>query len=435
METRSQVLAASKRSHKKSSKKRPPSTSSLAKQLSNSTPENAPINRYHATTFPLFSGSDPLGDPNRLVPETSHVTSGVCNSLDTDRSLQFQDLPFDCKLKVFAYLSNTEKGLAAPVCHNWWSVLTKSPCLWDNVLFSSLPSGCLPSAHHAASEQCYDCYKTRVFQFVSFLVQLQPLVHTLEFKLDIEDSSEGFLGLLYRLFTNLSFRDLRYAHLNWKETPSKPFWLESATCDHCSEVIRSHRRRQRKFVHMFDQFTTLAPNVTTLVLPFEWSTNSVKYLGRLKKLRNLVLEKYFVFQMLPQHLLSRTLESLPSLQRLMLEVWTPSYDGLITYSLTSKSIEYLDISQSRGFYVQKIDMPRLKVFRVARHPWNGPIVSKDRVVLPCVYEVLVNGAPSLVKLNDHCLEPGWRDVSYPSLDEVFKSVCSCRRHRTGWALY
>ena len=435
METRSQVLAASKRSHKKSTKKRPLSASSLSKHLAKSTPENAPINRYHATTFPLFSGSDPLDKQGRVTPQSNQVTSSDSDSLESYCGLRFQDLTFDCKIKIFAYLSNIEKCLVAPVCRDWWSVLMKSPCLWSNILFSSLPSGCLPSAHHAANQQCYDCYKLRVFQFVSFLLKLQPMVHALEFKFDIVDSTDGFLGLLNRLFANLLFRDLKYAHLNWKETPSKPFWLESAACNHCIEVIRSHRRRQRKFVHLFDQFTAMTPNLSTLVLPFEWSTNSVKFLGRLRNLRNLVLEKYFVFQMLPQHLLSRTLESLPNLQRMMLEVWTPSYDGLITYTLTSMSIEYLDISQSRGFYVQTINMPRLKVFRVARHPWNGPIVSTDRVVLPCVYDVLVSGAPNLVKINDHSLEPSWKDVSYPSLDEVFKSVCSCRRHRTGWALY
>jgi hypothetical protein len=67
-----------------------------------------------------------------------------------------------------------------------------------------------------------------------------------------------------------------------------------------------------------------------------------------------------------------------------------------------------------------------------RHPWNGPLV--DRIDIPCLYNILVTGAPKLCKLNDHYLKEEWKDSCYSILDEVLRSVCSCRKHKTGWAM-
>ncbi|XP_046571257.1 uncharacterized protein LOC124279477 [Haliotis rubra] len=422
--------ATSRKSRRKTTRKRPQSAPAVSKATSGGG-DHPTGDRYHATSFPLFSGSSSL-----LQKEQIHQDKDLKHIRGDGKSkiFPFQMLPDYCKLKVFSFLSNIEKARMSVVCRSW-SILMKTPRLWNHVLFSALPLGCLESAGHETTNQCYKCYKNRVFLFADYLLRLRPILHSFEFKLDIADAKVKYLQLIENVLHSSHCADLHYADINWKETPALPFWLESARWSQSDEVIQNHRHRQRLFVNFFNDFTHMAPNLQTLILPFDWSENSVEYLSRLKTLHSLVLEKYFVFQNLNQKLLTRLLENLPKLSRLMLEVWTPSGQGLLTYSLASKSVRYLDISQSRGFYVQKLKMPKLKNFRVARHPWNGPLVMAENVNLPCLYDVLVGGAPELETVNDHRLSEGWQDCLSSEFEDVLKTVCSCRRHKSGWALY
>lgn len=343
-------------------------------------------------------------------------------------------LPTECWLKIFSFLPYLDKGRVARVCRDW-SGLIRNPSLWDRVSFSELPQSCLPTARdHSQSDQCYCCFQRRVFLFAHFLESLRPILRYLEFKFDISDSKAQYLQIVERLLAKCACRDLRVAHLNWKETPSEPLWLEQDGMSRCEEVVQKHRFRQRLFIQFFDRFTSLAPRLSTLVLPFDWSDTGIASLGRLKNLRNLVVEKYFVFQHLPQVSLDRFLGSLPHLQKLLLEVWTPSAHGLLLYTMAHKMLQYLDISQSRGFYLQALSMPQLRRFRVARHPWNGPLVLAEHVNIVCLHTVLSVGSPRLTKINDHYLETDWQHNPSERLEEVLKGVCSCRKHKTGWAM-
>ncbi|XP_025077220.1 uncharacterized protein LOC112553937 [Pomacea canaliculata] len=388
--------------------------------------------RYHCTSFSLVSNL-----ASKHQEEDDGISRMSWCSADGEKdeveSFPFVQLPVMCKLKIFSYLHNKDKGRLARVCREWASLL-HDPCLWDHVSFSELPSGCLPSAIHPFADECYTCYKVRVSQFSDYLKSVKPVLRFLEFKFDFSDMKEHYLEMVKRLLARCACRDLRVAHLYWKETPREPLWLESERMTRCEEVVQRHRLRQRLFVNFFDHFTSLAPRLSTLVLPFDWSENSISSLARLKNLKNLVLEKYFVFQHLRQEALERLLVSLPHLQRLLLEVWTPSGHGLVLYSMASKSLQYLDVSQSRGFYLQSINMPNMERFRVARHPWNGPLALAEHVNIQCLHTVLAIGAPNLTKINDHYLESDWRHNPSPMLEEVLKSVCSCRRHKTAWAM-
>ncbi|KAH3713463.1 uncharacterized protein LOC127857777 [Dreissena polymorpha] len=369
--------------------------------------------------------NSPVGDDGSILsPQTTILPEDV-------DVFPFQSLPVDCKLKIFSYLSSHGKGRCAQVCHEWWDLI-RTPSLWSHVSFSSFPFWCITTEEHNCLGNCYIRYRVRVKQFLAFLKDLRPILRSLEFKFDIGEETDGFLVPLENLIDKANTRELKYASMNWKETPSRPFWTEKNVA--CQDVMYKHRLRQRKFVYFFDLFTHQCPKVETLVMPFDWSDSSVDSLLRLKNLHSLVLEKYFVFQKLCQDLIDKLLLGLSCLRQLMLEVWTPSGHGLVFFSLVSKSIEYLDISQSRGFYLNAVHFPKLKVFRVARHPWNGPLVLADRINVPCIYDVLAEGAPNLERLNEHYLEPTWRECKYKQLEEVLKSVCSCRRHKSGWAM-
>ncbi|WAR00458.1 hypothetical protein MAR_024830 [Mya arenaria] len=368
------------------------------------------------------------GTPEEVLSEVTTPTTDVRQHLDV---FPFQTLPVDCKLKIFTFLSSHDKGRCAQVCHDWWSLM-QTPGLWSHVSFSNFPFWCITGEEHNCLGNCYIRYRVRVKQFLAFLKDLRPILRSIEFKFDIGEPVDGFLAPLENFIDKANTKELKYASMNWKETPSRPFWTDKNMG--CQDVMYKHRLRQRKFVTFFDLFTQQCPKVETLVMPFDWSDPSVDSLLRLKNLRSLVLEKYFVFQKLCQDLIDKLLIGLTCLKQLMLEVWTPSGHGLVFFSLVSKSLEYLDISQSRGFYLNAVHLPKIKVFRVARHPWNGPLVIADRVNVPCIYDVLAEGAPGLEKINEHYLEATWRQEKYQKLEEVLKSVCSCKKHKSGWAM-
>ncbi|VDH96440.1 uncharacterized protein [Mytilus edulis] len=345
----------------------------------------------------------------------------------------FNALPVDCKLKVFSYLDHIEKGCILSVCKEWNHLLLH-PSVWDQLSIWNFPVTCLPSQIvHERVENCYSCYKKRVHLFCKFILCTKPRPKRFEFKFNIGECSSGYLKLVESLMINLNYRECKVCSLNWKETPCRPYWVPPDD-DKENDIMYRHRLRARYFGNMFDLFTKKATAIRTLVMPFDWCSRSVKCLTRLKNIHSLVLEKYFVFQCLDQKMLTEVLAGLPALRRFMLEVWTPSGPTLSLYSVSSNSVTYFDISQSRGFYLKRIDMPRLEKFRILRHPWNGPLVTSDKINIPCLYRILVSGAPNLCAINDHYLEPEWREFCYPRLDEVLRSVCSCKQHKTGWAM-
>lgn len=372
-------------------------------------------------------------------PNTPQTRSSSCTSVSGGNDgtyekelFPFQCLPDDCKLKVFSFLSSHDKGRSAQVCMNWWGLM-RTPGLWAHIAFSDFPFWCITMDEHNCLGNCFIRYRVRIKQFLAFLRDLRPILRSLEFKFDIGETADGFLQPLENLVEKANTNELKYASMNWKETPCRPFWADESRY-RCDEMMQKHRLRQRTFVNFFEKFTKMSPKLETLVVPFDWSDKSIDCLLRLKKLRSLVLEKYFVFQSLNQKLLDKLLAGLSDLRQLMLEVWTPGGHGLVFFSIISKSVEYLDVSQSRGFYLKSVHLPQLKRFRVARHPWNGPLVLTDRLCVPCLYDVLADGAPNLEKINEHYLEPNWKEVRYSMLEEVLKSVCSCRAHKSGWAM-
>ncbi|KAK3609100.1 hypothetical protein CHS0354_015659 [Potamilus streckersoni] len=380
----------------------------------------------------LFPPHPPSAPSRNLQTVRAARKSG--NNSEKNMSFSFQRLPYICQLKVFSYLSSLEKGRLFLVCRCWYDLL-RSCCLWSHVSCSEIPMHCVTKEHHNCLEVCYARYCHRVHQFLDFLGDIHPVLHSLEFKFDIADTKDDHLFKLVQLIENVNMYNLKYVSMNWKSTPVRPFWLDkSLLSSRCEEVIQKHRHRQRLFVNFFSHFTLFTPNITTLIFPFDWSERSVESLLRLKQLHSLVLEKYFVFQYLSQILLDKLLSGLLNLKRLMLEVWTPSGQGLLMFSITSRSLEYLDVSQCRGFYIEHINTPNLTQFHVARHSWNGPLVIAEQLNIPCLHDILLEGAPDLVKLNDHYLKNNWMEIKYNQLQEILKGVCSCRQHKTGWAM-
>ena len=369
----------------------------------------------------IFSSSSPIpADSYRIRP---HIVQ--------TRISEFSifDIPVLCMERVFSFLTPQQRGLCSLVCSEWRDLI-KSPQVWQDINLTQFPVCQQNNAGHDCSEDCYPLYRDRVKKYMRFLCQVKPFVKRLKFAFDIDCLEDGWLQELMALLQACRLQDLTEVDVNWKETPGKPFdgLSHTVSSSRHTELLHRDRHRQRVFVHFFEWFTAAAPNITRLSLPFDWSDKSVQLLSRLKSLRHLSLGMYTVWQSLPQSTLDLLCKCCPGLTHLQIEAWTPSGRGLQCYSLIHLNLRYLDISQCHGFYLSQVMLPALQVFKVARHPWSGPLTSSDNYNLPCLNVVLAQGAPSLQQINGHVLQSSWSDSSYPQLEEVLTLSCSCRVH-------
>jgi len=366
------------------------------------------------------------------VDLTLSKANGLAMLQKMPETFPLQILPEDCKLKIMSFLTPKERGVAAQVCKEW-SRLTIVPSLWSLVDFSSFPL-CARCAyqHRECNMLCYAAYKTKMKKFFRYLIALRPAMRRLKFEFDID--KDGWLELIQSLLRSACCRELYFVHLNWKETTVRPQSSNAishtwSTSDY-HDLMFHHRHRQRLFVMFFEFFVTAAPNIKSLTLPFDWSDRSMRAIGRLRLLHTLVLQTYFWTHWADQASLTFLLQMIPTVRKLVLEVWSHSGQGLTPYMFDSPSIEFLDMSASRGVCLSRCSLPRLTTLKVSRRPTSSPLVAHEAPLHQCLYQVLCDGAPILRCLNALTLKPDWTENSYEELEQELNSVCSCISHKT-----
>lgn len=395
----------------------------------------------HSYNSPVTPLNELLLDDN-VAPSDDYSDIKKRKSHIVTRSLFDAKLPLECKLKIFSYLSQREKGQCMFVSSEWYGII-RSPVLWrhinlrefrlcyghtiasDQDLVTDCEDGSVAmdtSTFTQCKQQCYGMYINRIDNYISFLIDVQPRLRRLEFSFDLIE--DNWISTVDRLKMHLNLSELEFADINWRDTPAKPSYLTGPTHG-LNDVMYKTRRRCKKFVNFFEEFVQEAPSIKTLVMPYEWSNRSIKALLTLKKLRNLTLEKYFVFQRPVQDVLTM-LGWMICLERLVLEIWTPSSSDMYRYSIVSPSLKYLDLSQCRGFYLQSVDLPQLEVFIDERKPWNGPLTFPSQINLPCIGGILRHGAPRLARINTSIIT-SMDDVI---VESVLKSICPCRYHKS-----
>jgi len=346
----------------------------------------------------------------------------------------FSELPDVCKVHVFSFLSVDDRVSAARVCSEWRHLLS-SPSLWTNVDVPTSVRAVLSlqqaDKHHEA------VYHDQVKKFLAFIGKVDPCIQRFVFIGDIAETV--YHDSLRSFVKHARLSELKYANINWAKVITVEV-LESSVRRHedCSSswsIDENHRRRQRHFVHLFEQLCCSAPNLTRLSLPFDWSPRSVDAIVRLRKLEELSLGRYSELQALDCVTLDRVVSGLPRLRRLELEVWTPCASGGLTYyGLHSKSLEYVDLSQCRGFAVGHVSLPKVRVLKLSRCLWSGPLMVQDTIdiySLPCLHHILSEGVPNLKELNGHKLPADWYERVDEEFESLLKSVCPCELHY-GW---
>ena len=353
--------------------------------------------------------------------------SKLRQSLSAER-FPFERLPDVCKMHVFSYLDVADRVAVSMVCKEWNNSI-RSPKLWVNVdVREAVKQSQRKQSKNVETREFQ--HRTRAAKFLSYVSEIDPFVKRLVLVGDIADPDFNERVQLFTQCSKLS--ELQELTVDWtRSVNSSAASPETAIT---SSQDGNHRRRQRLFVRFFGDLSQAAPNLKCLTLPFNWSPCSVDALLRLEKLESITLMRYSDLQTLDiTALFEQLVSGLNELRRLTIEVWTARASGGLTYfKLNSNSLEYVDASQSRGVAFGEINLPNVRELRVSRHPWNGPLVmpssTASAVPPPCLYQLLVRGASSLLKLNDLVLRSNWQSELYNELDDVLKLVCPCEMH-------
>ena len=346
--------------------------------------------------------------------------------------LPFSDLPPECKLMIFSFLSPQERCVAALVCHAW-NELMCLPGLWSNVNLNIFDATMMNKGNGSPRMgMCakFNQYMVRMRKYFAFLNGVNPTMKSLAFRLDVAHPRDNWLHLIVALLEAALCDSLQSVDVDWTVTPVRPCQVDLFCCvfNKVRSAFRHHRLRVKCFHQLMATLTTRAPYVRTLRMPFDWSPRSVLYLCRWRQLEVLRLTKYISLSRLTQDLLDTVLDNLPCLRHLELDLCMATYSSETLYSLSHRSLETLDVSHSQGFFLKRVRLPRLRTVCVNRNKWQGPLAPGRCEYLPCFYNLFTVGSPSLSFINRYRLQAYWRDFLYDELDLLLKKLCPCKVH-------
>ncbi|KAI1904519.1 hypothetical protein AGOR_G00006480 [Albula goreensis] len=357
----------------------------------------------------------------------------------------FNSLPVECQLHVLAFLPEVDKCSAALVCSSW-SRLMRSGKLWRVADFSRR------GAFHAGQEGLlvsnreFERWKAWVNHYTHHLISRGASLLTLRASFDLGDRYNKWGELLSHLLDSVHCRDLSNLDLNWTFTLLEPLDLRPhAGSGSSSSSISSSGSHQESITKMdqvnnfqilLEKLAHSCPRITKMRLHFDWSETSVSLLTHFRHLRVLELKYFWVFKGVNPGTLQTLTKSLPSLRSLTLHVLVPLRNLGVSYTLESESLEFLDVSQSRGLVFSRLSLPALRELRAKKVVRGITLDRRTRLRIqsrwPCLYQVLREGAPKLQALNNERLLPSWREQSYRELTAILQQACYCLQHLDSW---
>lgn len=190
------------------------------------------------------------------------------------------------------------------------------------------------------------------------------------------------------------------------------------------------------FQGLLTKLTLRCPRVSKMRLHFDWSDESVSLLTRFQQLRVLELKYFWVFKGVTPTTLQSLAKSLPNLRSLTLQILVPLRNLGVSYTLESPSLEFLDVSPSRGLVFSRLQLPALRELRATRIVRGITLDRRTRLRIqsrwPCLYRVLQEGTPKLQALNSERLLPTWREGGYGELSAILEQSCYCIQHQDSW---
>ncbi|MFT7813946.1 aminopeptidase N-like [Arapaima gigas] len=347
----------------------------------------------------------------------------------------FNSLPVDCQLHVLSFLSEVDKCSAALVCSSW-SRLVRSGKLWRVADFSR--RGALHTGQEGllVSNREFERWKAWVHNYAHHLMSRGASLLTLRASFDLGDQCNKWGEFLSHLLESVHCRDLSHLDLNWTFTLLEPLDLRLYTGSSSHQESGTKLDQVSNFQVLLEKLSCQCPRISKMRLPFDWSEVSVSLLTRFRCLRVLELKYFWVFKGVNPGTLQALAEALPSLRSLTLHILVPLRNLGISYTLESPSLEFLDVSQSRGLVFSRLHLPSLRELRAKKAVRGITLDRRTRLRIqsrwPCLYQVLKEGTPKLQALNNERLLPSWKEQSYGELTSILQQSCYCLQHLDSW---
>ncbi|XP_075067698.1 uncharacterized protein LOC142158021 [Mixophyes fleayi] len=387
------------------------------------------------------SSSGPECSPDTSVSSSPEVSYSSAKSgqkgprTKNQGPFPFSLLPVDCQLYIFSFLSEVEKCTAALVCADW-SKLMRTPRLWRVADFMRLGAILSGMDGVLVSVREFERWKEWVHQYAYHLTSRGASLLVLRASFDLGDQRTKWADFLLQFLDGVHCGELQELELNWTLTHLEP--LDFYPPGSMAQICLAKTDQFNSFQTLFERLTRTSPKLSRMKLPFDWSEHSVSLLTHFQHLSKLELNYFWVFKSVQPETMEELTRSLPKLKTLILQVLVPVKDLGVSYPLVSKSLEFLDVSQSRGLVFSHLDLPSLKELKVKKTIRGIILNRRTRVALQtrwsCLYDLLKVGTPKLQVFNLHTLLPNWQTQSYLELSEVLLQSCYCIQHTDTWLL-
>ncbi|XP_041967061.1 uncharacterized protein si:dkey-12e7.1 [Alosa sapidissima] len=352
-----------------------------------------------------------------------------------DDFFPFNLLPVECQLHVLSFLSEVDKCNSAMVSSSW-SCLVRSGKLWRVADFSRRGVFHMGQEGLLVSNREFERWKAWVHHYTHHLISRGASLLTLKASFDLGDECNKWGELLSHLLENVHCRDLCHLDLNWTFTLLEPLDLRvnSSSSSHQDSITKMDQ--VSNFQILLAKLTQSCPRITKMRLHFDWSETSVSLISQFQHLRVLELKYFWVFKGVSPSTLQTLTKSLPNLKSLTLHVLVPLRNLGISYTLESLSLEFLDVSPSRGLVFSCLNLPALRELRAKKIVRGITLDRRTRLRIqsrwPCLYQVLREGTPKLQALNNERLLPNWKEQTYRELTSILQQSCYCLQHLDSW---
>ncbi|KAF1387330.1 hypothetical protein EPR50_G00082960 [Perca flavescens] len=370
-----------------------------------------------------------MSPPKRpLVPVSSRRKA-------VDDYFPFNLLPVECQLHILSFLNEVDKCSCALVCVSW-SCIVRSWKLWRVADYSRRGVFHLGREGLLVSNREFERWKSWVHHYTHHLISRRASLLTLKASFDLGDRCNKWCELLSHLLDNVHCRDLSHLDLNWTFTLLEPLDLRvnSGSSSHQDSITKMDQ--VTSFQELLTKLTHSCPRISKMRLHFDWSDVSVSLLNQFQQLRVLELKYFWVFKGVTPTTLQALTKSLPNLKSLTLQILVPLRNLGISYTLESQSLEFLDVSPSRGLVFSCLKLPALRELRAKKIVRGITLDRRTRLRIqsrwPCLYHVLRAGTPKLQALNNERLLPTWREESYGELSAILEQSCYCVQHLDSW---
>ncbi|XP_020790945.1 uncharacterized protein si:dkey-12e7.1 [Boleophthalmus pectinirostris] len=376
-----------------------------------------------------------ISQPTVMSPRKRPLLPVSSRRKAVDDFFPFNRLPVECQLHVLSFLNEVDKCSCALVCLSW-SCLVRSWKLWRVADYSRRGVFHLGQEGLLVSNREFERWKSWVHHYTHHLISRRASLLTLKASFDLGDRCHKWSELLTHLLDNVHCRDLSHLDLNWTFTLLEPLDLRVHTSSSSHQDSITKMDQVNSFQELLTKLTHSCPRISKMRLHFDWSDESVSLLTQFQQLRVLELKYFWVFKGVTPSTLQTLTKSLPNLKSLTLHILVPLRNLGISYTLESKSIEFLDVSPSRGLVFSCLNLPALRELRAKKIVRGITLDRRTRLRIqsrwPCLYHVLREGTPKLQTLNNERLLPAWREQMYGEMSAILDQSCYCVQHLDSW---